>query len=102
MAFKNAKFIKPKDEFKKEFSESNSSSVFYKKFNLDKVMIAIAKSQYILGNGKEVTVKNVRLNNGAGFITVYLDDIMTMPGLSKKPAYLGMNIDDKGNISGLF
>ena len=74
----------------------------YEKLNLDKVMIAIAKSQYILGSGKEVTVKNVRLNNGAGFITVYLDDIMTMPGLSKKPAYLGMNIDEKGNISGLF
>ena len=74
----------------------------YEKYNLDKVMIAIAKSQYILGNDKEVTVKNVKLNNGAGFITVYLDDIMTMPGLSKKPAYLGMNIDDKGNISGLF
>ena len=74
----------------------------YEKFNLDKVMIAIAKSQYLLCNDKEVTVRNVRLNNGAGFITVYLDDIMTMPGLSKKPAYLGMNIDDKGNISGLF
>ena len=74
----------------------------YEKYNLDKVMIAIAKSQYILGNDKEVTVKNIRLNNGAGFITVYLDDIMTMPGLSKKPAYLGMKIDDKGNISGLF
>ncbi|MBR3229253.1 MAG: formate--tetrahydrofolate ligase [Bacilli bacterium] len=74
----------------------------FEKFNLDKVMIAIAKSQYILGSGKEVTVKNVRLNNGAGFITVYLDDIMTMPGLSKKPAYLGMSIDEKGNISGLF
>ncbi len=71
------------------------------KLNLDKVMIAIAKTQYDLGNGKELTVKNIRLNNGAGFITVYLDDIMTMPGLSKKPAYLGMHIDD-GNISGLF
>ena len=65
-------------------------------------MIAIAKSQYILGIGKEVTVKNVKLNNGAGFMTVYLDDIMTMPGLSKNPAYLGMSIDGNGNISGLF
>ena len=74
----------------------------YEKLNLDKVMIAIAKSQYILGNEKEVVVKNVRLNNGAGFITIYLDDIMTMPGLSKKPAYLGMSIDSDGNIFGLF
>ena len=74
----------------------------YEKLNLDKVMIAIAKSQYILGCGRNLTIKNVKLNNGAGFITVYLDDIMTMPGLSKKPAYLGMSIDSAGKISGLF
>ena len=72
------------------------------KANLDKVMIAVAKSQYDLGIDKDLTVKNVRLNNGAGFITVYLDNIMTMPGLSKKPAYLGMEIDEDANISGLF
>ena len=83
-------------------NEALDSIKKYEKFNLDKVMIAIAKSQYILGIGKEVTVKNVKLNNGAGFMTVYLDDIMTMPGLSKKPAYLGMSIDGNGNISGLF
>ena len=70
--------------------------------NLDKCPIAVAKSPYVLGVGREFTVKDVKLNNGAGFITVYLDDIMTMPGLSKKPAYLGMNIDSKFNISGLF
>ena len=69
---------------------------------LDRVPIAIAKSQYILGLDKSLTVKDIKLNNGAGFITVYLDDIMTMPGLSKKPAYLGMSIDNEGNISGLF
>ncbi len=70
--------------------------------NLDKKPICIAKTQYILGVDKDLTVKNVRLNNGSGFITVYLDDIMTMPGLSKKPAYLGMHIDSESNISGLF
>jgi len=69
--------------------------------NLDKVPIAIAKSQYDLGNGKTLTVKDVKLNNGSKFITVYLDNIMTMPGLSKKPAYMNMHIDDDG-ISGLF
>ena len=69
--------------------------------NLDKKMICIAKTQYILGAGKDLTVKNVKLNNGSSFITVLLDDIMTMPGLSKKPAYLNMHIDN-GNISGLF
>ena len=74
----------------------------YESLGLDKVMIAIAKSQYILGVDKELTVKDVKLNSGSGFITVYLDDIMTMPGLSKKPAYLGMTIDSNNNISGLF
>lgn len=72
------------------------------KLNLDMCPIAIAKSPYVLGAEKEFTIKDVKLNNGAGFITVYLDDIMTMPGLSKKPAYLGMSIDSEGNISGLF
>lgn len=71
------------------------------KLNLDKVPIAIAKSQYDLGVNKTLTVKDIKLNNGAGFITVYLDDIMTMPGLSKKPAYMNMTID-KNNISGIF
>ena len=72
------------------------------KLSLDKIPIAIAKSQYDLGAGKDLTVKSVRLNNGAGFITILLDDIMTMPGLSKKPAYQGMHIDSDNNISGLF
>ena len=71
------------------------------KLNLDKVPIAIAKSQYVLGVNKTLTVKDVKLNNGAGFITVYLDDIMTMPGLSKKPAYMKMTIE-KDTISGIF
>ena len=70
--------------------------------SLDKYPIAIAKTQYLLGVDKILTVKDIKLNRGAEFITVYLDDIMTMPGLSKKPAYLNMKIDKNGNISGLF
>lgn len=70
-------------------------------FHLDRVPVALAKSQYDLGLNKDIVIKNVKLNNGAGFITVYLNDIMTMPGLSKKPAYLGMSINN-GEISGLF
>ena len=69
---------------------------------LDKVPVALAKSQYDLGFNKDIVIKDVKLNNGAGFITVYLNNIMTMPGLSKKPAYLGMHIDGNYNISGLF
>lgn len=64
--------------------------------NLDKLPICIAKTQYSisdnkdnLGNpeGYEVTIKNIKLYNGAGFITIYLGSIITMPGLPKSPNY---------------
>ncbi|HAX34925.1 MAG TPA: hypothetical protein DCX85_04870, partial [Tyzzerella sp.] len=49
-----------------------------------------------------VTVKNVKISAGAGFIVVLLGDVMTMPGLPKKPAALNIDIDDNGNVVGLF
>lgn len=67
-----------------------------KENKLDKLPIVIAKTQYsisdnkdLLGNPKnyEVTVRNVKLYNGAGFITIYLGSIISMPGLPKKPNY---------------
>ena len=85
-----------------EYTDEALNNIYkLEELSLDKVPIAIAKSQYILGNDKNLTVKNVKLNNGSKFITVYLDDIMTMPGLSKKPAYMNMHIDEDG-IRGLF
>ena len=50
----------------------------------------------------EITVKDVKLNNGAGFLIVYTGDIMTMPGLPKIPAANNMDIDKDGKITGLF
>ena len=77
--------------------------------NYDKLPICIAKTQYSFSDDSkkpgvpkdfEVTVRDVNLYNGAGFITILLGDIMTMPGLSRKPNYL--NIDFvKNNIIGL-
>ena len=73
--------------------------------------VCIAKTQYslsdnpkILGRpeGFEVTVKEVRISAGAGFIVALLGDVMTMPGLPKKPAALQIDIDADGNIIGLF
>ena len=52
--------------------------------------------------GFEVTVKEIRISAGAGFIVVLLGDVMTMPGLPKKPAALNIDIDDNGNVVGLF
>jgi formate--tetrahydrofolate ligase len=47
-------------------------------------------------------VRDIKLSSGAGFIVAYTGDIMTMPGLPKKPAAYSIDIDDDGNISGLF
>ena len=49
-----------------------------------------------------MTVKNVKISAGAGFIVVLTGDIMTMPGLPKHPAAERIDIDENGIISGLF
>ena len=49
-----------------------------------------------------VTVRNVKVSAGAGFIVVLTGDIMTMPGLPKAPAALKIDVDENGKISGLF
>lgn len=73
--------------------------------------VCIAKTQYSLSDnpkllgrpeGFEVTVKELRISAGAGFIVALLGDVMTMPGLPKRPAALDIDIDDDGNIIGLF
>ena len=78
---------------------------------MDRLPICVAKTQYSLSDdpaklGKpenyNITVRDVKLSSGAGFIVVYTGDIMTMPGLPKKPAAYGIDIDDNGSISGLF
>lgn len=82
-----------------------------KNIGFNNLPICIAKTQYSisddpkkLGYPKDniITIKDIKLCNGAGFIVVYLGKIMTMPGLSKEPAYLNMDIDSSGNIVGLF
>lgn len=77
----------------------------------NRLPVCIAKTQYslsdnpsLLGAPKdfEITVKNVSLSNGAGFVVVYTGDIMTMPGLPKAPAAHGIDVDENGKIAGLF
>lgn len=77
----------------------------------EKMPVCMAKTQYSLSDdpsllgrpeGFTVTVKDVVVNAGAGFITVLNGDIMTMPGLPKAPAAEKIDIDNNGNISGLF
>lgn len=77
----------------------------------DKLPVCIAKTQYSLSDnpqllgaptGHTITVKDVKLSNGAGFVVVYTGDIMTMPGLPKVPAAERIDVDENGVISGLF
>ena len=53
-------------------------------------------------SGFTVHVKNAKISAGAGFIVIYTGDIMTMPGLPKKPAAENIDVTDEGLISGLF
>ena len=80
-------------------------------FGLDKMPICVAKTQYSLSDnpallgapkGFKVTVKDVRVCTGAGFIVCQTSNIMTMPGLPKVPAANRMDIDENGIITGLF
>lgn len=73
--------------------------------------ICIAKTQYSFSDDPknivcdspfEIQVKNVELKAGAGFIVVYAGNILTMPGLPKVPAAENIDIDEDGNITGLF
>ena len=77
----------------------------------DKLPICVAKTQYSfsddptkLGAPEDftVTVKNVKVSAGAGFIVVLTGDIMTMPGLPKVPAAEKIDVDENGKITGLF
>ncbi len=75
------------------------------------IPICVAKTQYslsdnpaLLGKPKnyKLTVRDLKLSAGAGFVVVLTGDIMTMPGLPKEPAALRIDCDNNGNITGLF
>ncbi|MBO5215562.1 MAG: formate--tetrahydrofolate ligase [Clostridia bacterium] len=77
----------------------------------DKIPVCMAKTQYsfsdnpsLLGapDGFTVTVRNVKVSAGAGFIVALTGEIMTMPGLPKVPAAERIDVDESGKISGLF
>ena len=77
----------------------------------DKLPVCMAKTQYSFSDDMTklgapenftVTVRNVKVSAGAGFIVALTGDIMTMPGLPKSPAAERIDVDDDGKISGLF
>lgn len=77
----------------------------------DRLPVCIAKTQYSLSDnpallgaptGHTITVRDVKLSNGAGFVVIYTGNIMIMPGLPKVPAAERIDVDENGKISGLF
>ncbi len=92
------------DEVKEQIARLNS-------LGFSNLPICIAKTQYSfsddmtkLGAPKDfsITVRDVKVSAGAGFIVVLTGAIMTMPGLPKKPAAEKIDVDDSGKITGLF
>jgi len=81
------------------------------KLGMDKMPICMAKTQYSLSDdpsliarpmGFRITVRDIRISNGAGFLVALTGDIMTMPGLPKVPAANNIDILPSGEIVGLF
>ena len=77
----------------------------------DDLPVCIAKTQYSLSDnpkllgrptGFPITIRDLRLDNGAGFVVAYAGDILTMPGLPKHPAAETIDVDEDGRITGLF
>ncbi len=77
----------------------------------DRLPVCIAKTQYSLSDNAEflgrpsgfkITIRDLRLSNGAGFVVAYAGDIMTMPGLPKVPSAERIDVDADGKITGLF
>ena len=77
----------------------------------DALPVCIAKTQYSLSDdpallgrptGFNITIRDLRLSNGAGFVVAYAGDVMTMPGLPKVPSAEKIDVDGNGVIHGLF
>ena len=81
------------------------------KLGFDKLPVCMAKTQYSFSDDMtklgapedfKITVRQVKVSNGAGFIVALTGSILTMPGLPKKPAAEQIDIDENGDIVGLF
>ena len=69
-----------------------------------KTQYSFSDDQHLLGapKGFRVTIRNLKVSAGAGFIVALTGDIMPMPGLPKVPAAEKIDVDESGKISGLF
>lgn len=92
-------------------SKANKKISKLEQLGLDKVPVCMAKTQYSLSDdptllgapeGFDITVRDVNISNGAGFVVALTGDIMTMPGLPKVPAANNIDVTEDGEIIGLF
>lgn len=92
-------------------SKAQKQIVEFKKYGWDRYPICMAKTQYsltddptMLGRPTDfvIHIREFIPKLGAGFVVALTGDVMTMPGLPKKPAALNMDVDEKGNAMGLF
>ena len=83
----------------------------FEKLGFGHMPICIAKTQYSLSDdpaklgrpeGFRITIKDLTVSAGAGFIVALAGDVMKMPGLGKEPAAFKIDVDENGKISGLF
>lgn len=91
-------------------SAAKKSLAEIQKLGGDSLPVCVAKTQYSLSDnpallgkpqGFTITIRDLRLSNGAGFVVAYAGDIMTMPGLPKRPASEQIDLDEAGLIIGL-
>ena len=95
-----------------EFTKSCEKKIKQiEELGLDKMPICMAKTQYSLSDdptllarpeGFKITVRDIRVSNGAGFLVALTGEIMTMPGFPKVPAANNIDILENGEIVGLF
>ncbi len=92
-------------------TKANSEIKRLTELGFDKTPVCMAKTQYSLSDnpallgrpsGFTMTVREIKVSAGAGFIVALTGDVMTMPGLPKVPAANNMDIDENGKITGLF
>ena len=92
-------------------SKANKKIAKLEELGLDKVPVCMAKTQYSLSDDPnllgapdcfEITARDVTISTGAGFVVALTGDIMTMPGLPKAPAANNIDINENGEIVGLF
>jgi formate--tetrahydrofolate ligase len=92
-------------------SKAKKQLIDFEKFGWSNLAVCMAKSQYSLSDDPTklgrptnftVTIREFKPSIGAGFIVALTGDVMTMPGLPKKPAALNMDVDENGNAVGLF